>query len=165
MNAITIGPLGPLLGSFSVEYERALSSSVSFFIAPSVSFTSLATAATGSGVSTFGFGATAGVRVFPLSPGAGRAPEGFWLGPELQGEYASQWLTSLGATGPSGQTLTGVSAGAQLGYTFLISKAFVISFGGGIGVGLVNLTSSGMTLSMVGFSTRHLLRFSLGYAF
>jgi hypothetical protein len=172
-NAITTGPFSLIagiigIGNVNLEYERALSPSMSLFIAPDIQFAAIS--GVGSGTTTlFGIGTGAGVRLYPLSEVVGSAPRGFWVGPCLHLAYSSLTAQLAGAaTSWAAMSAVTFSVGGQLGYTFLIANGFVLSFGGGVGAG-VSSVSSGATSSAVpiafGFDTRYLVRMNLGYAF
>ena len=116
-NTITVNPLGLALGTFNVEYERAVSSSMSWFIGPQYFSYSSDSVLEDESVSSVGL--SGGVRLFV----SGTAPEGWFLSPNLSLAYA------VAEGGDVEGTAVGYSVGFIGGYTWLIADVVDISLG------------------------------------
>jgi hypothetical protein len=78
LNTITVNPLGLALGTFNIEYERAVSQKLSWFIGPQY-FSYSTENDFGIDESATSVGVSGGVRYFF----SGRAPEGWYVSPNL----------------------------------------------------------------------------------
>jgi hypothetical protein len=154
LNTITTAPFALLGGTVSLEYERAVHSAVSFYVAPTFIF--------GNGIkksdySQSGGGIGIGVRTFVT----GRAPRGLWLAPDLALSYLSLTGSDVVVTGSA------VSLGALLGGTHM-GGAFVFSWGIGAAYVATNATgvsTSGASVKVSESGPGLLARLSMGAAF
>lgn len=120
--AITINPVAIFVsGQLGFEYERAMNSWVSVFIAPWLDLGSGVNTAEDESVMTFG--SDFGARFFPMS---GAAPKGFFVGPQMGFGYTSIESGSVEASGIV------YYIGALLGYTWLIADVVDLSLGLGM---------------------------------
>lgn len=102
-----------LFGFVNLEYERAVSDHISIFAGPTV----FAFGGFGSDDTIFAASLDIGARFFVL----GKAPEGFWLSPDVAAGFATA----------GGETAFAYSGGGQIGYTWLFGN-FDFSLGGGM---------------------------------
>ena len=152
-NAVTLNPLPLVAGIVSVEYERAVHDRVSLFLQPSVIAFKGAYPKLPEDSSLWGLGANAGARLFVT----GRAPEGFWIGPQAGVAYVNATLHDVNGSA------VGYSAGGLVGYTWLFGDVVDLSVGGG--AGYVN-TKVRVEDSEVGYEgVEPLLRLAVGVAF
>lgn len=142
---LTFNPLGMLVGAAELQYEQAISPSVSFFGGPQVRWLKAADLAEG-----HGFGATAGLRYFV----SGLAPAGFFVSPSVDVGYARLRVTNRASAG----LVTGV--GGMLGYTWLV-ETVAFSVGGGLQYSRIE----GDALDKARESVLPTLRFAVGPAF
>lgn len=146
---LTVGPWLPL-GYLPLELETAISPGVSVAVGAQFAFPALPAL---TGASAAGVGGSISLRYFT----AGRAPRGFWLGPELMaGLFALASPTTA-----VGQIYAGPVA--MLGYTFIADDGFTISAGGGIGPGLA-ISLRDDLVSPAYLAPLYRLHLSLGYA-
>lgn len=97
-----IGTMGLSRSFINLEYERAMSPGVSFYVAPGIGF----------GLGTTAFGVTAGIKKYFGKP----APEGFWVG------GFGTFLTA----GAMGYSATAFGGGANGGYKYFITDRFTV---------------------------------------
>lgn len=152
---IDINPFSLAAGEISIEYEQALSRSLSLVVGPQV----LAFPGVGStsGSSEYGVGASASLHFFP----GGHALHGWWLGPEADIRWAHVKLDDATATG------TGVGIYGILGYTFSLSDHLRLPIGLGAGYASAgaeahNSQGETATAGYTGFSLTG--RLAIGYA-
>lgn len=136
-NRFTWGPLVQLGGATALEYERAVSDSVSFFVGPRF--------ATWGG---FGVGGSVGTRFF--FKGA-RAPSGFWAGPEVYVDYFRSSTTVNGAVATRND-FTALALGL-VGYTAIATNGWTYSVGIGGGAGYADWRRTGMLVDEGPLST------------
>jgi len=151
-NTLTVNPIGLLLGGLSLEYERAASPGMSWYIGPSYWGLSF------SGGSLDGWGLekydlSGGLRLFP----GGRSPGGFYIGPT-----ASVGVATVSSPSSSSSATTW-SLGAGLGYTWLVGDVFDISLGLGAAYMEAEAEVEGRTEGSSGIWPS--LRFAIGPAF
>lgn len=148
-NAITASPLGLLFGNVGLEYERALSPSVSALLAPSAKW----------GKGLLALGVDAGVHVYP-----GReAVRGFWVGPE--GGISKTSLTTYLDGAPVGTvSFVAWSLRGMLGYSWLIGDLVDVSVGAGVAYNSTRIadSSGGLVTLNIPFPA---FRANLGFAF
>lgn len=165
-NTVSTNPLTPLfLGTYVLEYERALNEHWALHVSPFFQNATLPTLTPGTPgkVSLRGFGGTVGVRYFPFKA----SPTGFFVGPELQGSHVN--VSGDSGTGP----WVSFAARAMLGYTFLIGGIIDVSLGlgGGAQYNIVSLTggtvplNTGFLSAVAGIQPTAALRLNLGIAF
>jgi hypothetical protein len=155
---IGINPLNLLWGELSLEYEQGLGHSASLLFTPSALLYPGVFTPFANGVNVLGFGLMVGLHFFPYPNGL----NGFWIGPEVTGQFAS--VSTPDATGAGfGLTLAGA-----LGYTFIIADHFGISLGLGAGwrkvwagAEFVDGSSTGLIASGLAITGR----FSFSWAF
>jgi len=154
-NLVDINPLALIGGDLSVEYERAVSPYATILVGPQVLlFPGLGST---SGITEHGAGLTLAAHFFPL----GNALHGFWLGPEVDLDWASVSFNDASGSG------LGAGAYGIVGYTFLPTRHFAVSLGVGAGyrfagVSVTDSNNDTATYSQTGFSFTG--RLALGYA-
>jgi hypothetical protein len=161
-NLIDVNPLSLLFGEVSVEYERSLGSAVSIVIGPhAILFKSVIdTSAYGGsvGFTPTGAGLSLGLHIFP----GAQALHGFWIGPEVDADWASATISGISVSGAS------YSVFGILGYTFLPTSNIAISLGLGGGRRLNSVTATdanGDTVVEFGTGWVFTGRAAIGYAF
>jgi len=147
LNTVTVNVLGSAFGAYSVEYERVLSPSLSFFVEPT--FFSIRPAE-GFNLGVNGPGVVTGVHYFLF----GQAPSGLFLSPEL-------YLTYIDSLGDAAGPRFGLGAGAVVGWTFLFFDFLDLSLGLGAAANLLGYQTTGHP----GFGVAPLIRANLGVAF
>jgi hypothetical protein len=157
-HAITINPVAIFVSGFlGFEYEQAMTSWVSIFVAPWIDVGTGVNAAEDETVMTFG--ADLGARFFPMS---GAAPKGFFVGPQMGFGYTSIESGTVEASGIV------YYIGAMLGYTWLIADMVDLSLGLGMAYFDYEVTAeeseTGLGVSM-GFALPFpIARLAVGYA-
>jgi hypothetical protein len=154
-NLIDINPLSLLFGKLSLEYEHSMGPGASFLVGPQIQFFDPpALNGPSDGTSVQAYGLTLGLHFFPNYS----APAGFWLGPELQLDWATGSLNGDSAQGPD------VAINGIIGYTFIPAPHLAISLGIGAGAVITSVASSDSTLVVVrqGFDLTG--RAAIGYA-
>lgn len=153
LNTITLNPLAMLLGSFSLEYERAVSPGMSWFVGPRYAFARTSDA--GVETTVHGVGVVGGLRLFLT----GVAPKGLFLSPNASVGYASG-KDNLGGEASA----ISYSLGLLGGYTWIFADVFDLSIGLGAQYASPEAKAdNGRKLGYSGFGPD--LRLSLGYAF
>jgi len=140
-NTVVADPGALLHGAVLVQYERAVTPSLSVFVGPRVQYGPwvFASSAERDRVgSAFGIGVELGGRVYMH----GFAPAGMFIGLVASGLVHS-WTEALPGTltaGPTQQAVTGalIHTGVQLGYQVIVRRAFVVSIGVGVSLVLHN---------------------------
>lgn len=122
-----------------VEYERSLSKGMSVF---GIVWPGVVTAA---GNTSVGFGLGGGARAYFT----GNAPQGFWLGLEVDGQFVS----------------FSVGGRVEAGVNFLFANNLTLSLGGGLGVAYGQTINPVTGAVGLGVLPSLGLRFNLGYAF
>lgn len=112
-NTVTLNPLALRQQRLGLEYEHALGSHVSFYLAPQAAFGIVPDAWTLSAELDLG------LRIFVL----GRAPAGIFFGPELAGIYERSNETGVLQHG------LGTGIGATIGWTLVFFEHFTLSVG------------------------------------
>lgn len=150
-HTITTNPLTLLTGTFGAEFESATRPNASWFLGPSFAFTS--TSKNGTSNSLFGFGATAGARVFSGK----QAPNGFWAGPQL----SIFWISDDSASAVA------FDLAALAGYTWIFDGGFALSLGGGVQYidMKIEANTGGETRTMGVEGVFPALRLALGFAY
>jgi hypothetical protein len=145
---LTFNPLAILFGVFNAEYEQALGPNMSMFVGPSLIYLSALD------TSVLGLGLTGGLRYFV---GSGRAPKGFWVGPQVGLSYVSLTANDTTVAGAA------IGVGGLLGYTWLFNSGFVVSLGGGVQFTYATATADDTTVDLTGVGPA--LRASIGWGF
>lgn len=152
-NLFTFNPLALLYGLINVEYERGLGSAVSFFLGTQLLlFTPFAIEGL-EGVDFRHYGGAAGLRFYP----GGRAPVGFWIGPDFRLLYV--------------EADDGITKASAIGYGLLAMfgqnwnwSGFILSIGAGFGwLQAQAEDSTGASVGISGF--RFDFRASIGFGF
>lgn len=151
---VSVGPVLFLFGGLGLEYERGFNPDFSV-----VGGLQLMYPAIGALLGIYNAGATGtfGLRFFPLQA---PAPDGLWLGTEINGSAA--WVVFPGASGLS----TGINGVFTLGYTFISQGGVTFSGGGGLGLSYTfrNPTNA-PSLFGNGLGPAITLHLNVGYAF
>lgn len=150
-NTLTANPIGLLVGAFNIEYERAASDNMSWFIGPSYFGASASTGVSDWSLSAFGL--EGGLRFFF----SGRAPEGFFLSPSL-----AIGVLSL-ESGNESASAVSFAIGGMGGYTWIFGDVFDLSIGLGVAHQTARAEVGGQTLGVSGITPT--LRLSIGPAF
>lgn len=145
-HTVSVDALRPLLGAFTLELEDAVDLHFAWFLAVSA----LHVPRTGDELS--GFGVEGGLRLYPW----GQAPLGLWLGPRLGLGYLSAERGANQAAAP------GVSAGAQLGFTWALGD-FRLSIAGGVSWVDMEVRVEGVPIGFSGITPDG--RLALGWSF
>jgi hypothetical protein len=112
-NTLTLNPLALQHQRLGLEYERALGSVMSLYLAPQVAYGSAG------GLWRLSTAGTLGARFFVL----GSAPSGIFFGPEVGAVYERARLASGMRSG------LGLGFGASVGWTLVFFDRFVLSVG------------------------------------
>ncbi len=152
-HTLTIDPGSMALGIVKVEYESAISSWSSVYVAPSVLAFKSPLLSEPQDSSLVAAGVDTGVRFFFT----GRAPEGVWIGPQVGLAYVQ------GSVNGEQASAVGYDCAALFGGTVLVANVVDVSAGLGVAyvneqvaVGDTNVGVSGLTPA---------LRLALGVAF
>ncbi|XXF76160.1 DUF3575 domain-containing protein [Myxococcaceae bacterium GXIMD 01537] len=152
---LSVLPLGTG-GAVGLEAERAVGERVSvrLGVRAGASLTSQGIDGQGTDYSSFQIAATPGVRFFLT----GRAPEGLWVGPNLElsrgwMNTTSKWVNTISgesATQSSDSTRWGVGGELMLGYTLVLSRGLTAQAGVGFGGGWSSIESEGFVFPPIG---------------
>ncbi|WP_434380388.1 hypothetical protein [Melittangium boletus] len=112
-NTFTVNPLALKYAQLGMEYERALGSRLSVYLAPEFSY--------GQTSSTWALGlaGTVGTRLFVL----GTAPSGVFFGPELSVNYQVRFADHVRTKG------LGLGLGGSVGWTLVLFDRITLSAG------------------------------------
>jgi len=139
-------PIAYELGMYGIEWERG-AGPMTFYFAPSM----------GNPLSQpLTVGLDVGLRFFAFSP----APGGFFVGPQLSGQYIHGPLPGR----PSLTMTGGAKVGAVFGYTLLVNNVFVVSIAVG-GEYFRFYEYNGGAITQVREDLGIVLRGALGFAF
>lgn len=125
-NVVGMAPLSLLFSALVMEYERAITPSVSAHLAASVAWSGFSVP----GILEFSglsYGAALGARLFLV----GEAPEGLWIGPQAGVLHASLSANNNRVSG------LGYHGHGMLGYTFMLGPGRNISLSLGLGGGFL----------------------------
>jgi len=177
-NILSTAPTNLLVGTYSIEYERAVAAALSVFLSPAyVTFSAnlgqnLTTGLLEQG-STVGYRLNGGARYYFSR----EAPTGFFVGVQLQYDNDVRSFTFVRGSdsalvGASSYHVVSWGVGIMAGYNVLLGNLFAISvgFGGGFQYSLVQQTSgSGASTTEAGpapgVDSFLLPRLNFGFAF
>lgn len=149
-NAITVSPLDLFTGTFNLEYERAVASSLGIY--GGVNFLYFDGVLRPGAGTVFAVGPEIGARLYLI----GDAPAGLWLGPYLNGAYVRN------VSGGVASSSFGYGAGGMAGFNLVLSH-FVASVGAGLGYLDYSSSVLGQRVGQFGLTGR--LRLAIGVAF
>jgi len=140
-STVVADPGALLHGAVLVQYERAITPSLSLFVGPRVQFGPWVLVTSSDHYrldSEFGIGVELGARVYMR----GHAPDGLFIG-LLASVLLHSWMEPVASTvsgAPIQQEVTGalIHTGVQFGYQWIIRRAFVVSVGVGASLVLHN---------------------------
>lgn len=147
--SLTANPFELFSGTFNLEYEQALSSSLSIF--GGINYLYFQGISRDDTTATTAFGPEAGLRLYLI----GDAPSGFWLGPYLGVAY----VHTPGASTPDS---LGYGVGAMAGVNLIFGR---LNLSLGLGTGWVDYSASvdGRRVGLHGFVPRS--RLAVGVVF
>lgn len=146
-NRITLGLSTLNVVTLPIEYERSLGDSFAFAVGANLGYSLLGGYA---GFSALNLSGSLALRWYVQ----GRAPEGFWVGPEAWGGIQSYVTQQRSGAQFFGDVL------ATAGYTIVANSGFTASFGAGVGARFFDGTYQGS-----GVNPQLSLHVNLGYAF
>lgn len=149
----SINPAMLLLGGMGAEVEMAVSPAISLFAAPSLIFGN-SVFASGTDVSTSGFGIDIGLRYFIWK----KAPKGFWFGP-----YGGFSVVTA-SVGDIETNASGLGFGGMLGYSWIFGSSFYFSLGAGGGYRAVMLDAGSSNGAVAASGPAWALRLAVGFA-